>query len=277
MGKNKKTILVVILIAIVIGAAIFFIQQGKEGNSKKIKVSGNTEATDVRLSFRIAGKMKELLTDEGQKIKKSDVVARIETDELLQIKNQAEASLKAAESQYELDKAEYTRAENLFQANSISAQKRDFAKTKVDTDKANIEALKATFDLTVTRLGFAELSSPIDGFVLVKSAELGEFVQAGSTIFTVADLGDIWLTAYINEKDLGRVKLNQAVDIKTDTFPDKVYKGRISFISQEAEFTPKQIQTTEERVKLVYRIKIKIENPNFELKPGMPADGYIIE
>ena len=260
-----------------IGAAIFFIQQGKEGNSKKIKVSGNTEATDVRLSFRIAGKMKELLTDEGQKIKKSDVVARIETDELLQIKNQAEASLKAAESQYELDKAEYTRAENLFQANSISAQKRDFAKTKVDTDKANIEALKATFDLTVTRLGFAELSSPIDGFVLVKSAELGEFVQAGSTIFTVADLGDIWLTAYINEKDLGRVKLNQAVDIKTDTFPDKVYKGRISFISQEAEFTPKQIQTTEERVKLVYRIKIKIENPNFELKPGMPADGYIIE
>ena len=93
MGKNKKTILVVILIAIVIGAAIFFIQQGKEGNSKKIKVSGNTEATDVRLSFRIAGKMKELLTDEGQKIKKSDVVARIETDELLQIKNQAEASV----------------------------------------------------------------------------------------------------------------------------------------------------------------------------------------
>ena len=102
-------------------------------------------------------------------------------------------------------------------------------------------------------------------------------MQPGSTVFTVADLNDIWLTAYINETDLGKVKLNQEADVKTDTYPDKVYKGRISFISQEAEFTPKQIQTHEERVKLVYRIKIDISNPNFELKPGMPADGYIRE
>ena len=90
-------------------------------------------------------------------------------------------------------------------------------------------------------------------------------------------MNDIWLTAYITESDLGRVKLNQEVDIKTDSFPDKIYKGRISFISQESEFTPKYIQTPEERVKLVYRIKIDVNNPNFELKPGMPADGYIKE
>jgi len=102
-------------------------------------------------------------------------------------------------------------------------------------------------------------------------------VQAGSTIFTVADLRDIWLTAYINETDLGRVKLNQPAEVKTDTYPNKAYKGRISFIAQESEFTPKQIQTTEERVKLVYRIKITVENTNLELKPGMPADGYILE
>ena len=277
MGKNKKTIFVIIILAVLIGAAIFFIKQKEEETPGKIKVSGNIETTEVRLSFRVPGKINELLTDEGEYIHKSDVVAKLDTDELLQIKNQAEASLKAAGYQYELDKLDYNRTENLFQSNSISEQQRDLAKTKVETDKANIEALKAALDLAVTRLGFAELSSPIDGFVLVKSAESGEFVQPGSTIFTVADLGGIWLTAYINEKDLGKVKLNQPVEIKTDTFPDKVYKGRISFISQEAEFTPKQIQTTEERVKLVYRIKIKIENSNFELKPGMPADGYIIE
>ena len=79
---------------------------------------------------------------------------------------------------------------------------------------------------------------------------------------------DIWLTAYVNETDLGRVKLNQPVDVKTDTYDDRTYRGRISFISQEAEFTPKQIQTTEERIKLVYRIKVDITNPNLELKPG---------
>ena len=111
---------------------------------------------------------------------------------------------------------------------------------------------------------------------MVKSAEAGEVVQVGSTVFMVANLKDIWLTAYINETDLGRVKLNQSVEVKTDTYPNKVYQGRISFISQEAEFTPKQIQTSEERVKLVYRIKIQVDNTDLELKPGMPADAYIL-
>jgi HlyD family secretion protein len=277
MKKKIKVIIIVALVALGAFALFSFIRLRTQGNNKKIKVSGNIEATDVRLSFRVAGKIKELLTDEGRMVKAGDTVARLETDELIQVRDQAAASLRAAEYQYELDKMDYERAENLFKEGSISAQRRDAAKTKADADKANVEALKASLDLANTRLGFADLNSSIDGFVLVKSAEAAEFVQVGATVFTVADLRDIWLTAYINETDLGRVKLNQAAEIKTDTFPNKVYKGRISFISQEAEFTPKQIQTTEERVKLVYRIKIQVDNTNLELKPGMPADGYIME
>jgi HlyD family secretion protein len=274
----KKKIRIIIFLAVVIGLASFlFIQFKEKGHNRRLKVSGNIEATDVRLSFRVSGKIKELLTDEGKIIKTGEVLARLDTDELEQIKNQAEAALKAADYQYELDKVDYERAENLFKEGSISAQKRDSAKTKVDAEKSNLEALKASLDLANTRLGFADLASPIDGFILVKSAEAGEVVQMGSTVFTVANLEDIWLTAYINETDLGRVKLNQTTEIRTDTYPGKVYPGRISFISQEAEFTPKQIQTREERVKLVYRIKIQVDNTNLELKPGMPADGYIIE
>jgi len=274
----KKKIKIIILLAAIIGLASFlFIQFKEKERNKRIKVSGNIEATDVRLSFRVSGKIKELLTDEGKVIKTGDVLARLDTDELTQIKNQAQGSLKAAEYQYELDKVDYERAENLFKTGAISAQKRDFAKTKFDAGKSNVEALRASLDLANTRLGFADLASPIDGFVLTKSAEAGEVVQIGSTVFTVANLQDIWLTAYINETDLGRVKLNQAAEIRTDTYPGKVYKGRISFISQEAEFTPKQIQTTEERVRLVYRIKIQVDNTNLELKSGMPADGYILE
>ena len=276
--KKRLRLLIILIIVVIIGFSVFvLIKKISQRNNKKIKVSGNIEATDVRLSFRVAGKIKELLTDEGRMVKTAVPVARLETDELTQIRDKASASLKAAQFQYELDKVDYERAENLFKEGSISAQKRDVAKTKADADKANVEALKAELDLANTRLGFAELVSTIDGFVLVKSAEAGENVQVGSTVFTVADLRDIWLTAYINETDLGRVKLNQPVEIKTDTYRNKVYKGRISFISQEAEFTPKQIQTTEERVKLVYRIKIQVDNTELELKPGMPADGYIME
>jgi len=277
MKKKIRVFALLALVVIVLSVSLAYILKNKSFGHKKIKVSGNIEATDVRLSFRVGGQVEELLADEGMSVKSGQVVARLNTDELSKIKNEAMASLKAAEYSLSLSKDDYVRAENLFNVGSISAQRRDEAKTRAETSNANVDALRASLELADTRLGFAELASPINGFVLVKSAEQGEVVQTGATVFTAADLNDIWLTAYINETDLGRVKLNQEANIKTDTYPRKIYKGRISFISQQAEFTPKQIQTSEERVKLVYRIKIKLENPNLELKPGMPADGYIIE
>jgi HlyD family secretion protein len=95
-------------------------------------------------------------------------------------------------------------------------------------------------------------------------------------VVTVGDLENVWLRAYINQTDHGRVKVGQEVRVTTDTYPDKVYRGRVSFIASKAEFTPKNVQTQKERVKLVYRIKVDIPNPEMELKPGMPADGEIV-
>jgi HlyD family secretion protein len=275
MKKPIKIILPVLIIALIAGFLLWYFQQEKSRNTRTIKVSGNIEVTGVRLAFRVPGKIKELLSDEGKTVKANEVVARLETDELEQVKNEAEAALKAAEFVYQRAKDDSARLENLFQAGAISAQKRDSAKTDADSAKANVDALAASLELAKTRLGFPDLVSPIDGFILTKSAEAGEVVPAGATIFIAADLKNIWLTAYINETALGKVKLNQEAGIKTDTYPGKTYKGRISFISQEAEFTPKQIQTQEERVKLVYRIKMTVDNPDLELKPGMPADGFI--
>lgn len=271
--KDTK-IKIFIIIAVVLTLFIVF-QRSIDHDSSVLKISGNIEATEVRLAFRIPGKIKELLFDEGSEVNKNSVVARLEIDELTKLKDQSEAALQSAEFNYKQTKNDYERLENLFNAGAISAQKRDMAKTLYSSSKANVDALKASFELASTRLGFSELISPINGFIITKSAEISEVVQAGATIFIITDLNDIWLTAYINEKDLGRIKLNQEINVKTDTFTDKIYKGKISFISQTAEFTPKQIQTTEERVKLVYRIKIKIDNINQELKPGMPADGFI--
>lgn len=117
--------------------------------------------------------------------------------------------------------------------------------------------------------------SPIDGVVLVKTAELGEVLAPGSSVVTLGDIDHPWLRGYINERDLGRVKLGAKARITTDSFPGKAYWGYVSFISSEAEFTPKQIQTLEERVKLVYRIKIDVANPERELKLNMPVDAEI--
>jgi HlyD family secretion protein len=106
----------------------------------------------------------------------------------------------------------------------------------------------------------------------VRQAELGEVVSAGTPIVTLADLDHLWVRVYVPETDLGKVHWGQVVDVRTDTYPGKIYHGRIAFVSSEAEFTPKSVQTEKERVTLVYRVKVDVENPNWELKPGMPAD-----
>jgi HlyD family secretion protein len=119
-------------------------------------------------------------------------------------------------------------------------------------------------------------TSPVDGVVLVKSADVGEVLAPGTAVVTVGDIDHPWLRGYINETDLGKVKIGSKANVTTDSYPGKVYPGRVTFISSEAEFTPKQIQTQQERVKLVYRIKIQVENPQHELKSNMPADAEIV-
>ena len=142
--------------------------------------------------------------------------------------------------------------------------------------KALIAQSTAQAGISEAQLNDTEVYTPIDGVVLVKSAEPGEVLGAGTTIVTIGDLEHPWLRGYINETDLGRIKLGQKVKLTTDSYPNKSYSGTISFISSEAEFTPKQIQTKEERVKLVYRIKIDVDNSSHELKNNMPVDAEII-
>lgn len=227
------------VVIVLLGLSAYFQHTGII-SGRSILVSGNIEATDVRVSFQVSGKIREMLVDEGMFVKKDQLLSRLDKDELKKTREHASAALEEARFNYDLMKKDYERAENLFGSGAMTAQQRDAAKTGFDVADAKLKAAKSSLDLADIRLGYADLLSPVDGFVLVKSAELGEVIQQGSPVFTVADLTNIWLTAYINEKDLGRVKLNQQVDIKTDIYPPKIYKGRISFISQEAEFTPKQ-------------------------------------
>jgi len=141
--------------------------------------------------------------------------------------------------------------------------------------RARLDQAKQSLALAETRLGYATLRAPLPGVVLSENVEPGEYVVPGVPVVTIGDLVNTWVRAYVNETDLGRVKLGQPVCVTTDTYPDKVYAGKLTFIASEAEFTPKSVQTTEERVKLVYRVKIEIANPAMELKPGMPADAAI--
>lgn len=145
----------------------------------------------------------------------------------------------------------------------------------VQEKRARAEAASAGLALAETRLAQSVLNSPLAGLVLAKHAEPGEMLAPGAPVVTVGKMDEVWLRAYIPENELGRVKLGQVVRVTVDSWPGRVFEGRIGFISPEAEFTPKNVQTEKERVKLVYRIKITLANPRMELKPGMPADAVI--
>jgi HlyD family secretion protein len=141
---------------------------------------------------------------------------------------------------------------------------------------ADLSQRKADLSIAQTQVDDTEAFAPIGGVVLVKSAEVGEVIAAGTAVLTVGDIDHPWVRAYISEGDKGRVKLGDKVNVTTDSYPGKIYPGRVSFISSEAEFTPKQIQTAEERAKLVYRVKIAVDNPKGELNSNMPADAEIL-
>lgn len=169
---------------------------------------------------------------------------------------QARAALKQAEAGYELVVAG-PRAETISQA------------------RAQVSVARESRRQAGQQLEYTSLLAPFDGVVLSKAAEPGEYLNPGAPVVTIGRLDRVYLRAYLNETHLGRIALGQHVEITTDTYPDKVYEGVVSFISDVAEFTPKSVQTTEERVKLVYMVKIEVENPSQELKPGMPADCVI--
>jgi HlyD family secretion protein len=158
------------------------------------------------------------------------------------------------------------------EANRLELQRKEQELLQRD---AEINRSRAQEGMSQSQLDDTVITSPIDGVVLVKSAEAGEVVAAGTTIVTIGDLDHPWLRAYINETDLGRVKLGQKVKLTTDSNKGKAYWGTVSFIASEAEFTPKQIQTKEERVKLVYRIKVDVDNSSHDLKNNMPVDAEI--
>ena len=388
----KKRVLPLMVLVAVIGIGSWYgLRSWKKNNRGALAVSGNIELTEVNVSFKTPGRLVERLVDEGQRVRKGMVVARLDQEQLLRQRDRIRAALASAENrllqqgtaiefqtenvasqiqqrQAELRQAEanlaqllagsrqqdieqaraavsgaeaalekarndWERAQTLFKKEDISASEFDRAKTTFEgaeaalrqvrerlglviegprkedieaaramvaraqaglrtaeaarlelkrmqqelaTRRAEIDQVRAELAVVEVQLSDMAAVSPIDGVVLVKAAEVGEVLAAGTSVVTVGDLDHPWLRAYINEQDLGRVKLGEKVKVTTDSFPGKVYQGRVSFISSEAEFTPKQIQTKEERVKLVYRIKIDVENPNHELKSNMPADAEIL-
>jgi HlyD family secretion protein len=387
----KKRILVLLLVLLIAGAAVYALRGIGKAPDNRIVVSGNIELTEVNIAFKTAGRLIERNVDEGDAVKKGQIVARLDRDQLVaqrdretaglesaasqlaqartsveweratlaadietrtadlaaaearlaefkngsrpQEKLDAKAAVDSAASEVERAKKDWDRAQTLYKNDDISAAQFDQYRSRwesadallkqtkerealvlagprieqVNAQQAQVERARGALkmaqanaleierrqqEMTTRRAEMArskanmalidwQLSdtvavSPVDGVVLVKAADVGEVLAPGTSVVTVGDIEHPWLRGYINETDLGKVKLGSKAKVTTDSYKGKVYDGRVTFIASEAEFTPKQIQTQEERVKLVYRIKIELDNPRHELKSNMPADAEIV-
>jgi HlyD family secretion protein len=325
----KKIIPIVILLAAAVAAGVYYYPRltQKAAPVNQLTLSGNIEAHESLVGFKVPGRIVELPVEEGQQVAQGALLARLDDADLKQRIRVDEATVGVRESNLALTlagtrhqevkaaqqtmidaeadlaqkKLDNERAQKLFARDEVSAQERDQAATAlkraeaifkaaqqryneavegsrkedIAIARANLNQAGASLGLSQVNLSYSILRAPSAGVVTVRQAELGEVVAPGSPVVTIADLDHIWLRAYIAETDLGSIHWGQDAVITTDTYPGKQYHGRISFIASTAEFTPKSVQTFKERVTLVYRIKIDIDNPNHELKPGMPADARI--
>jgi len=325
---KKRVLLVVLIVAAATLLLYTFLTRNPRGNDHFISVSGNIEATEVDVGFKISGRIMNRPFEEGAWVERGQVLAKLDDEDLrnrLEVARatvvsvrarldkllagsrpeeirQAEAAVQQAQFDLENKQIIHERMKLLYEKQVVPKETYDNADTAfkvakaalqrtresyqlvregprkedIDDARAQVEQARASLKLAETQLGYTVLYSPLSGVILVKSGEIGEVVNPGTPILTVADIQNVWLKAYIPETDLGKVKWGQEVIVTTDLHPRKEYKGRISFISSQAEFTPKNIQTEKERVTLVYRIKVDLQNPDLELKPGMPADGKIL-
>lgn len=214
---------------------------------------------------------------------------------------QAEEMLKQSEINFNTAKADFERYKQLWESKSISKKqfedmtaryevtlaqynsakenyqkvKKIFRPEEIEQAKGNLKRAKAAVDLLKMNIRDSYVKSPLSGFIVKRFVEVGETVTPMSSLFKVSNLATVDLVIYVSEVELGKIKLGQKADVTIDTYPDRKYEGKITYISPEAEFTPKNVQTKDERTKLVFAVKITVDNRDFDLKPGMPADAKV--
>jgi HlyD family secretion protein len=317
----KTTLVTLLALALALGLA-----SGCRPDSNRADGSGTIECTQVQVAPQVAGRLNRLPPQEGDTLKKGDLVAELDRTDYELKRAEAKAALAHAQAQLDLLLAgsreedirqaeeqvrgaqaaakvaasDLERVQQVFATGSATAKQRDDARAQADRTAAalaaaeqnlaklkkgsrqeEIEVARAVVVLAQARLARSAkdladctVMAPMGGVVTTRSREEGEWVNVGTPLLTLSRLDEVWLSVYVPENRLGRVKLGQRARVRIDG-EEKFFEGVITFVSSEAEFTPRNVQTPEERTKLVYRVKITLPNPNGIFKPGLPADGYL--
>lgn len=284
-----------------------------QDDGSTIRASGTIEGTDITIGSEVAGPVGEVRVSEGSRVKAGDTLVLVnDTEYQLQLK-QAESAAAAAEAQYRLAvkgsrkedilqaeavlkaaEADFQRVTDLLASKTVTQKQFDDARARYvaaeqtlrklnaglrDEEIAMARAKRDQAEAVVEQLrkkaGDCIIVAPSAGTITLRAIEPGELVGPGSLVLRLTNLDIVKLTIYVRETELGRIRIGQEAGVSIDSYPERKFKGRVVYISPKAEFTPKNVQTKEERTKLVFAVKIEVENPDGALKPGLPADAEL--
>jgi HlyD family secretion protein len=283
------------------------------GDDASLEASGTVEGTDITLSSEVMGRVLSVRVNEGARVRSGDTLAFIDDTEYRIQLRQARANQRSQESAFRLvlegarredirqseaayrtAEADYRRMEDLLASKTVTQKQYDDAYNRyvaaeqtfqklvagsrlqeIEGARARAESAAAQADLLEKKLRDCVITAPMGGTVTLRGIEPGEFVSPGVGIIRLTNLDRVKLMIYVAEADLGKIRDGQEASIFVDSHPGRAFPGTIVYISPVAEFTPKNVQTKEERTKLVFAVKIEADNPEGILKPGMPADARL--
>ena len=280
------------------------------GRNPPSTVSGTIETDEVHVASRYGGRVEKLMAQEGDALQAGQEIAQLDAAELHARRDQMAAQLAELEAgprQQEIDaaradweaqaanvslaEADARRAEELFAQRTVSVTERDQALTRAQSLEKSVAAAKSRYDLLLagtrpeqiaharaqlaeidTQLREMEIVAPSDSVLEVLSVKVGDVLAANQQVATLLLPQHLWVRVYVPETWLGRMKLGDAVTVRVDAFPGKDFAGAIEQVNREAEFTPRNVQTVEERIKQVFGVKVRLDNPGHDLRAGMSAD-----
>lgn len=304
MFKNNIRKIIILFIAIIFTVLTFiFLSRTEKIPEGIIILSGRIEGREVNVSPKIQGRIIKLYKEDGDKVRSGELLCQIFSDQLearyknaketarsaLHALSVTEANLRKALASYEKAKKDFERYSSLVEKEVVTKNEfelvkmqYELAKAELDASQKSISQAEAHYKATLARLNEAEadlkeakIYSPTDGVIISRTVEQGEIVNPGSVIYVIVDLNRLYAKVYIPEYRIGEIKLGDPARVYVDSYPDKYFNGKITKVYDQAEFTPKNVETKEERIKLVFGVEVSVENPEGLLKPGMPVDVVI--
>jgi len=277
MTIQRIWILAILGAVIVAVTAVFVIQRmTRTPDTAFLIASGRIEGRLTTLSARSAGRVAEIKVDEGRNVSRGEVLVQLNDPALRERIKSLTARVHRIEASFAQAEREQARNQKLMADGFITQQMMERSRLEVEVQSAALREARAALAEQQRYLDEMTVRAPTTGTVLVRTIERGEWVQPGTPLFTLVDLNQLYLKIYVPEPDIGKIVHGQVARVHVDAFPKRFFPARVSKIASEAEFTPKNVETREERVKLVFAVELALdENPDGVLKPGMPADAVV--